>query len=226
MELEAQARAVDRAPLSRQRVLETAVALADRAGIEGLTMRSLAQELGVVPMALYKHISNKDEMLDGMVDVIFDEIDLPPAGTDWKSAMRRRAVSARQVLARHRWAIGMTESRMRPGPLNLRHHESVLGFLRDAGFSIEMAMHAYSSIDSYIYGFALQQQQLPFESHEQTEQVAEVMLEHLPEDEYPLLRETILEYVTKGNWEHADEFEFGLDLILDGLDGLRPSDQS
>jgi AcrR family transcriptional regulator len=207
-------------------VLETAVALADRAGIEGLTMRSLAQELGVVPMALYKHVSNKDEMLDGMVDIIFGEIDLPPADTDWKSAMRRRAVSARQVLARHRWAIGMTESRMRPGPLNLRHHESVLGFLREAGFSIEMAIHAYSTIDSYIYGFALEAQQLPFEGAEEAEQVAELMLEQLPQDEFPYLRETILQHITKKGWQYANEFEFGLDLILDGLDRLRLPDQT
>jgi AcrR family transcriptional regulator len=215
------AEARPRIPLSRDRVLSAAVTLADQDGIESLSMRKLAQEFGVVPMALYKHVANKDDMLDGMVDVIFSEIVLPPKGTDWKTGMRQRAISARQVLARHRWAIGLTESRMKPGATNLRHHDSVVGCLREAGFSIEMAVHAYSALDSYIYGFALQEQTLPFDNPADVGEVAEVMLSQFPADEYPYLKETIVELIDKSGWEYADEFEFGLDLILDGLEKLR-----
>jgi AcrR family transcriptional regulator len=201
-------------------VLSAAVRLADQDGIESLSMRRLAQEFGVVPMALYKHVANKEDMLDGMVDVVFSEIDLPSDGVHWKRAMRQRAVSARQVLARHRWAIGLTESRMKPGATNLRHHDSVIGSLR-AGFSIEMAIHAYSALDSYIYGFALQEQALPFDNPENVGELAEEMLSQFPADEYPYLKETIVELIDKSDWEYADEFEFGLDLILDGLEQLR-----
>jgi AcrR family transcriptional regulator len=212
------AEAPPRIRLSRDRVLSAAVSLADQDGIESLTMRKLAQEFGVVPMALYKHVANKDDMLDGMVDVIFSEIDLPPNGTDWKTGMRQRAVSARQVLARHRWAIGLTESRRKPGATNLRHHDSVIGCLREAGFSIEMAIHAYSALDSYIYGFALQEQALPFHNREEVGEVAETILSQFPAEEYPYLKETIVELIDKSGWEHGDEFVFGLDLILEGLE--------
>ena len=143
-----------RARLNRDRVLRAAVALADAGGIESLTMRKLGVELGVEAMSLYNHVANKDDLLDGMIDIVFAEIDLPPDGTDWRTAMRRRAISAREVLARHRWAIGLMESRTTPGPATLRHHDAVLGRLRAAGFSIELAAHAYSVLDSYIYGFA------------------------------------------------------------------------
>src|SRR5215210_874747 len=147
-------RAGRRAPLSRQRVLRAAVDLADTGGIASLSMRKLAQELGVEAMSLYRHVRNKDDMVDGMVDHVFGEIGLPPTGVDSRTAMRRRAISAREVLARHSWAIGLMESRRRPGPATLRHHDAVLGCLREAGFSVTMAAHAYSVLDSYIYGFA------------------------------------------------------------------------
>jgi AcrR family transcriptional regulator len=215
------ARAHSRIPLRRDRVLRAAVTLSDEGGIECLSMRRIAQEFGVVPMALYKHVANKDDMLDGMVDVVFSEIDMPPSGTDWRTAMRQRAISVRAALSRHPWAIGLTESRMKPGPANLRHHDAVVGCLREAGFSIEMAIHAYSALDSYIYGFALQERSLPFDTPEEVGDVAEIMLQQFPADEYPYLKETIVEHINKSGWEYADEFEFGLDLILDGLEGLR-----
>ena len=148
-----------RKPLSSARVLQAAVALADEAGLEAFSMRGLAQELGVVPMALYKHVANKEELLDGMVDIVFSEIELPSEDLDWRSAMRRRAISTREALKRHSWAIGMMESR-HPGPANLRNHNAVMGCLRKAGFSFEMAIHAYSVQDAYIYGFALQERDL------------------------------------------------------------------
>ena len=149
--------------LNRERVLEAAVALADEAGLDGFSMRGLAQELGVVPMALYKHVANKEELLDGMVDIVFSEMESPSPGEDWRAGMRRRALSAREALKRHGWAIGLMESR-NPGPANLRHHNAVMGCLREAGFSFETAIHAYSVQDAYIYGFALQERTLGFQT--------------------------------------------------------------
>ena len=181
-------------------------------------MRRLAGEFGVVPMALYKHVANKDDMLDGMIDVVFAEIALPLPDEDWKVAMRKRATSAREVLGRHRWAIGLTESRTKPGPNNLRHHDSVIGCLRSAGFPIEFAIHASSTLDCYVYGFALQEQALPFEGSEDAVEVAEAILERFPVGEYPYLAETIAEVLNRSGWKYGDEFGFGLDLILDGLE--------
>lgn len=199
-------------------MLRAAIAFADAKGIESLSMRKLGQELGVEAMSLYKHVANKDDMLDGMVDVVFSEFDLPSDGVHWTEAMRLRATSARQALSRHPWAIGLTESRMKPGPANLRHHDSVIGCLREAGFSIEMAIHAYSALDSYIYGFALQEKSLPFDTSDQVGEVAEIILSQFPADEYPYLAESVVEHITKSGWEYSDEFQFGLDLILDGLE--------
>ena len=153
-----------RTRLSRTLVLEAALAQADEGGLEGFSMRRLAQTLGVVPMALYKHVANKDELLDGMVDVVFGEIESPSIDDhDWRSAMRRRALSAREALRRHSWAIGLMETR-NPGPANLRNHNAVMGCLREAGFSFQTAIHAYSVQDAYIYGFALQEKTLGFQT--------------------------------------------------------------
>ena len=199
-------------------MLQAAIGFADRKGIESLSMRKLGQKLGVEAMSLYKHVANKDDMLDGMVDVVFGEIELPSDGVHWKTAMRQRAISAREVLSRHPWAIGLTESRMRPGPTNLRHHDSVIGCLREAGFSIEMAIHAYSVLDSYIYGFALQERSLPFDASDGLGEAAENILSQFPADQYPYLAETVAEHIMKSGWEYAHEFEFGLDLVLDSLE--------
>jgi AcrR family transcriptional regulator len=216
--LQTEPKAEPRIPLSRERVLRAAIAFADANGIESLSMRKLGQELGVEAMSLYKHVANKDDMLDGMVDVVFGEIDLPSDGVHWREAMRQRATSARQALSRHPWAIGLTESRMKPGPANLRHHDSVIGCLRESGFSIEMAIHAYSALDNYIFGFALQEKSLPFDTSDQVGEVAEIILSQFPADKYPYLAESVVEHITKSGWEYSDEFEFGLDLILDGLE--------
>src|SRR6201996_1431131 len=161
-----------RARLSRALVLQAAVALADEHGLEGASMRRLAQELGVVPMALYKHVANRDDLLDGMVDVVFAEIESPSIDEDWRSALRRRAISAREALNRHSWAIGLMETR-RPGPANLRNHNAVMGCLREAGFSFETAIHAYSVQDAYIYGFAQQEQDLAFETPQSAGEAAQ-----------------------------------------------------
>jgi AcrR family transcriptional regulator len=207
--------------LSRERVLRAAVVLADRGGIESLTMRNLGEKLGVEAMSLYNHVANKDDILDGMVDVAFSEIDLPSAGSDWRAAMRQRAISAREMLIRHRWAVGLMESRSTAGPATLRHHDSVIGSLRDAGFSIEMAAHAYSAMDSYIYGFALQQVNLPPGARELAPDAARAFLRQFRADEYPHLAEMVLEHAMKPGYDYSSEFEFGLDLILEGLERLR-----
>jgi len=209
--------------LTRERVLRAAVALADKSGIGTLTMRSLGLKLGVEAMSLYNHVASKDDILDGMVDVAFSEIDLPTAGSDWKAAMRRRAISAREMLIRHPWAVGLMESRSRAGPASLRHHDSVIGSLRQAGFSIDMAAHAYSAIDSYVYGFALQQVNLPPAAREQAPEEARAFLGQFEADEYPNLAEMVVEHAMKPGYDYTSEFEFGLELILDGLESLRTS---
>jgi AcrR family transcriptional regulator len=204
--------------LSRERVLRTAIRRADQGGLEALSMRTLAEELEVAPMALYRHVANKDDLIDAMIDVIFSEIGLPSGGADWKTAMRQRALSLRDVLTSHRWAIGLMESRRSPGPANLRHHDAVIGRLRAAGFDVGMAAHAYSLLDSYIYGFAMTKINLPFETAEQIADVAHSMLEPFPVNEYPNLVEFISEHVMQPGYDYGDEFEYGLELILDGLE--------
>jgi AcrR family transcriptional regulator len=215
-----EARAERRARLTRERVLDAAMALADEAGIESLTMRRLGEELGVGPMALYRHVANKDDLVDAMVDVVFGEIGLPPIDLDWKGAMRDRALAVRDALARHRWAIGLLESRTNPGPANLQHHDAVIGSLRAGGFDIAMAAQAYSVLDSYIYGFAATQMNLPFTS-EDVGDVAQSMLQPFRAGAYPHLTEMLTDHVMQPGYDYADEFEQGLDLILDGLERAR-----
>lgn len=213
-------------------MLNAAVALAARDGIESLTMRRLADELGAGAMSLYHYVPNKEELLDGMVDIVFSEIELPTTDVDWKTAMRRRAISTRQVLNRHRWAVGLMESRMTPGPASLRLHDAVLGCLREAGFSIEMTIQAYSVQDAYIYGFALQEKSLPFENAEEAAAVAEEQIREFAElaeerqlaelaEEFPYLAEVVAGHVAKVGYDFAAAFEYGLDLILDALEKRR-----
>jgi AcrR family transcriptional regulator len=206
-----------RLTLTRERVLRAAIGLADRDGIESLSMRNLGAKLGVEAMSLYNHVRNKEDMLDGMVDVVFSEIDLPPSGADWRTAMRRRAISLHQVLLRHPWANGLMESRANPGSATLRHHDAVLGSLRRAGFSVEMAAHAYSILDGYIYGFTLTELTLPFRKPGEVAEVAGNILEGFRTGEYPHLAEMALDRAMKPGYKYGDEFEYGLDLILDGI---------
>src|SRR5215813_14418974 len=211
-------RGVRRAPLSRERVLRAALVILDKGGLGALTMRQLGRALGVEAMSLYNHVANKEDVLDGLIDLMFSEIDLPCDQGDWKTAMRQRAISAREVLGRHRWAIGLMESRPHAGPANLRHHDSVLRCLREAGFSLPLAAHAYSALDSYIYGFALQQASLPFDTGEQAARVAKTVMRQFQPGEYRYLTEIATRHVMKRGYSYAREFEFGLDLILDGLE--------
>ena len=211
------------AGLSKQRVVVEAVRLADSEGVAGLSMRRLAVALGAGAMSLYHYVANKDELLDAMIDVVFEEIELPSEEADWQSAMRQRSVSARQVLARHPWAIGLMESRTSPGPANLRHREAVTACLRKAGFTVVMATHANWLLDSYVYGFALQEASLPFDTPDEFADMAEdVYLPQLPPDEFPYLYEAAAALLA-ADYDPAEEFIFGLDLVLAALEPLRVS---
>ena len=212
------------AGLSAQRVVVEAVRLADRDGVDGLSMRRLAGELGAGAMSLYHYVANKDELLDAMIDVVFGEIELPPDDTDWQSALRRRATSARHVLARHPWAVSLMESRTTPGPANLRHREAVAACLRRAGFSVVMATHANWVLDSYVYGFALQEAALPFDTAQELSDLTDdVYLPQLPPDEFPYLNESAAALAAAG-YDPAEEFLFGLDLVLGALEPLRAAE--
>jgi AcrR family transcriptional regulator len=201
-------------------VLRAALALADKSGLDSLSMRNLGLKLGVEAMSLYNHVANKDDILDGIVDLVFSEIALPAKGAAWKPAMRKRAISAHEALLRHPWAPSLMQSRTKPGPSTMRHHDSVLGTLRSSGFTLVMAAHAFSVIDGYVYGFALQQINVPLQSREQVAEVGEAILRQLG-GEYPHLAEMITKHAMKPGYDYAKEFEFGLDLILDGLERLR-----
>ena len=203
-------------------MLRAAVALADKRGAEELTMRKLAKELGVEAMSLYNHVANKDDLLDGMIDIVFSEIDVPSPGGDWKEELRKRAVSTRAVLARHPWAIGEMEGRTGHGPANLRVHNAVLGCLRAAGFSVEMSVHGYSVQDAYIYGFALQESDMSSVTPEDF--AAEARRQMREYDallaDYPYLVEVVGGYVAESGYDYDAEFVFGLNVILDGLERL------
>ncbi len=204
-------------------MLQAAIALAAREGIESLTMRKLADELGAGAMSLYYYVPNKEQLLDGMVDIVFSEIEPPSTGGDWKAAMRKRALSTREALARHRWAIGLMEGRTNHGTANLRLHDAVLGCLRAAGFSLEMTVHAYSVLDAYIYGFALQESDMSSETADDFAAEAQRQMREYQDvlADFPHLVEVVGGHVAKSGYDYATEFLFGLDLILDGLDKLR-----
>lgn len=212
------------AGLSMQRVVVEAIRLADREGVDGLSMRRLAGVLGAGAMSLYHYVASKDELLDAMIDVVYEEIELPPVDTDWQSAMRRRALSARQVLARHSWAISLMESRTVAGPANLRHHEAVGACLRRAGFSVMMTTRAYWMLDSYIYGSALQEASLPFDTAAELAGMAEdVYLPQIDAEQYPHLHEAAIALITAGH-DSEQQFIFGLDVILAALEPYRTAE--
>ncbi len=204
-----------RAPLTRERVLLAAVDVADREGLSGLTMRRLGAELGVEAMSLYKHVANKGQVLDGIVELIIAQIEIPGAGSEWKSAMRRRATSAREVLTRHSWAIGLLESRQSMGPASLGYLDAILGNLRSAGFPIEAAAHALWLLDSYVYGHVIQETSLASASTAQLP--SESTAGSVATVEYPYLAE-LGEQVARSVYSVDKEFDYGLDLILDALE--------
>lgn len=202
--------------LSAARVFEVALALADVQGLGAVSMRGLARALGVEAMSLYHHVKNKAAILDGMIDAVFAEIDLPAHDVDWRTGLRARSVSARDVLRRHPWAVGLLDSRQNAGPAVLRHHDAVIGCLRRGGFSLALTGHAFSLVDSYVYGFVLQEQSLPFDSAGEFEAVATELLAQMG-TAYPHLAEFAGERVLTPEYDYGAEFEWGLDLLLDGL---------
>jgi AcrR family transcriptional regulator len=216
-------RAESRVPLSTERVLRAAIELADEGGIESLSMRKLGQELGVEAMSLYNHVRNKEEILDGIVDLVIGEIDLSPSGADWKTSMRERVIAARKVLVQHPWAPGAIESRTAAGPAMLRYMDSMIGILRKGGFSIDLAHHAVHVMGSRVLGFT---QDLMQDDSKQPAPGPEVVANLAREmaDRYPYITEMAMAVSHDGGIGGCDddvEFEFGLDLILDGLERLR-----
>lgn len=209
----------ERAPLSRDRVLDGAIAIADAGGISSLTIRSLAQELGVKPMSVYHYVANKDEIIDGIVDRVYGEMELPAAEGDWREEMHRRCTSTREVLGRHPWAIPLLQSRTAPGPATLHHHDSVIACLRGAGLSVEMTAHALALIDSYVFGFALSEAALPIHGPEAVPEIAEAIMQRFATGAYPHLLEFSTAHVMKPGYDFGEEFEFGLGVVLDAFAG-------
>jgi AcrR family transcriptional regulator len=214
-------RAGSRPRLSRERILRAAVELADREGIAPLTMRSLARHVDVEAMSLYHHVTNKEDLLDGMVDLVFSEIYLPRVGGDWTTEMRLRSESGRDVLRGHRWAVGLMESRSAPGPETLRHHDAVIGCLRAAGFSVALTAHAFALLDAHLYGFMVQETGLPFRDSSEIHDLADQIMGGIPPDTLPHLVELTVDHVLQPGYDFGDEFGFGLGLILEGLERRR-----
>lgn len=214
-----------RAPLNRDRVLAAAVEIADEQGVGAVTMRAVASKLGVEAMSLYNHVANKDDILGGMVDVVVEEIDLPADVDDWREAMRRRAVSAHRVFGRHPWVPVLLDSRGSSGPAGLRYFDWVLGTLMRAGFSMVDAARVFSVLDSYIYGFGIQEFNFSADSDLSPEERAEMLLAYVPAEEYPFLHRMATQAMQTGYDAEAD-FQFGLEVILDGLARIREGSRS
>jgi AcrR family transcriptional regulator len=213
--------AARRAPLSRDRILRAAIKLADRQGLDALSMRTLATSLKVGAMSLYNHVANKDELLDGMVDVVIGEITWPTHDADWKGALRARATSALAVMTAHPWAPMLVASRISVGPNRLGYIDATLATLREAGFSWLEADRAWNAMDNYIFGFALQQQHFPVDPDEYAAAAA-AYLPMLPASRYPYMHALSVQ-VADGSHDGTPDFAFGLDLILDGLERRRHS---
>jgi AcrR family transcriptional regulator len=205
--------------LNRDRILGAAMKLADEDGIKAVSMRKVAQELGVEAMSLYNHVASKDEIVDGIVDLVAAEIDIAPTGDDWKEAMRRRVISAHEVLLEHPWAASLWMSSQTLGGPRMRYADAVLRGFREGGFPEELTYHAFHVIQSHIMGFTMYVASIEFDV-EELERLAAEFLETFPADEYPDLAEHIRQHAEPGD-EHEDTFEFGLELVLDGLERLR-----
>lgn len=209
-----------RVPLSRERVIDAAIRIADESGIESLTMRRLAQELGVEAMSLYYYVANKEEILNAIADVVVGEWELPSPGAEWKAAIRRTAISAHEVLGHHPWAASLVLSGSGVSPARMRYMNSIVGSLREAGFTDDQTDHAYHAIESHIMGFALWEEGMNLGSAEELAALAKAFLAQLPEDEFPYVAEHVRHHLKPSNPEDEGSFAFGLDLILDGLERM------
>jgi AcrR family transcriptional regulator len=209
----------ERASLTRERVLRTALAIADEKGIESLSMRLLGRRLGVEAMSLYNHVANKDEILDGILELVVGEIIIPSVGADWRSAMKERAVSARLAFNNDPWASALMDSRVSSGPARLRYFDAMIGTLHRAGFPFELAARAFSVLDCYIYGFGRQRLNMDSSDETQDKKRAEALRDVLPDEVYPYLAQ-MAELTMKNGYDEDADFEFGLNLILDGLERI------
>ncbi|MGI9643371.1 MAG: TetR/AcrR family transcriptional regulator [Acidimicrobiia bacterium] len=206
-----------RTSLSRDHVLEGAVVLADEIGIEAFTIRKLATALGTKPMTIYHYVSSKEEIIDGMIERVFSEIEKPSSEGNWLEALRLRCESARAALKRHPWAAPLMESRTSPGPENLGHHEAVLACLRRGGLNWQETAHAYAILDAFIYGFALQETSLPSQAEGEFVEAAQDIAAAFDAEAYPNLVGLTVEHVFQPGYEFGDSFDFGLDLILEAI---------
>ncbi|MGB0101454.1 MAG: TetR/AcrR family transcriptional regulator C-terminal domain-containing protein [Nocardioides sp.] len=206
-----------RAALTRGEIVRAAMEIADADGLAAVSMRAVAKRLGVEAMSLYHHVANKDAMLDGMVDAVFTEFHTPRIGGDWAEEMRQRSISARAALKRHPWAVGLMDSRRNAGYETLRHHDAVLGCLREAGFPLALTGHAFAVLDAHLYGFLVQELSLAFDGEQDLAVLADMIMSSLPEGQLPYFREFTLEHALQPGYAFGAEFEIGLDLILDGL---------
>jgi AcrR family transcriptional regulator len=218
-------RSEPRLPLSRDRILAAAVEIADERGVGAITMREVASRLGVEAMSLYNHVANKDDILDGVADLVAEEFDLPEDVGHWREAMRRRAVSAHEVFGRHPWAPMLFDSRESSGPSRLRYYDWVLGTLVTAGFPLDRAARAFSLLDSYVYGFGIQQFNMSADSDASTEEMAEALLAYIPAEKYPYLHRMASQAMESG-YDAESDFDFGLELILDGLERVLDESRS
>lgn len=209
--------AVSRAPVDSRRVLDRALVVADSEGIEAVSMRRLARELGVEAASLYHHVSGKDSILDGLVDLVSAEIALPPPTDDWRQPIRQRAHHTRTVLRRHPWAVSLMASRTTPGPATLRVLEAGIRCLREGGFSVRATAHAISAIDSYVHGFVLQEVNLPFRDESELAAMTGAIMDQFPAADFPHLFEMTVEHVLQPGYDHGMEFDVGLEMVLDGV---------
>lgn len=211
------AETASRSPIDGRRVLDRAVVVADSEGIEAVSMRRLARDLGVEAASLYHHVSGKGAILDGLVDIVSAEIELPPPTDDWRPVMRQRAHNTRAVLRLHPWAVSLMASRTTPGPATLRVLEAGIRCLREGGFSIQGAAHAISAIDSYVHGFVLQEVHLPFRDESELAAMTGAIMDEFPASDFPYLFEMTLEHILQPGYDYGAEFDVGLELVLDGV---------
>jgi len=213
------AEVASKAPVNRDRALDRALAVADSEGIEAVTMRRLARELGVEAASLYHHVTGKSEILDGLVDLVAAEIELPPPSGEWRDAIRRRAQNTRAVLLEHPWAVSLMASRTAPGPASLGLLEAGIRALRQGGFSVVLAAHAISVVDSYVHGFVLQEVNLPFRDESELAAMTGAVMDQFPASDYPYLFELTVGHVLQPGYAYGNEFRSGLEMVLDGVAG-------
>ncbi len=207
-----------RPALTLEQIIDAAVRVADRGGLTHVSMRNVGKEAGVEAMSLYHHLAGKDALLDALANWIYTQIMLPESQRPWRQEMEARAASARRALLLHPWALGLIGSRPSPGPDELRHHEAVFACLRSNGFSLPMAIHTASALDAYVYGFVLSELNMPFDVDEPIDGFIDEIQQMIPASDYPNLAETITDHLVGQGFSYANEFDFGLALILDGLE--------